>query len=140
MAVSTVERRIMWGDLDALGIVFYPRYAEWMDGASHLFFESIGLSLDALMQQRSLGFGLAETGCRYLRPGRYHQKIRIVSRIGDLVHKTLVVHHRIEDAADGDAMVEGTETRICMDVSNPQHFRAVAIPADIAAVLARARD
>ena len=43
MHVHTVERRIMWGDLDSLGIVFYPRYYEWMDACGHLLFESLRL-------------------------------------------------------------------------------------------------
>jgi len=28
MKQNIVERKIMWGDLDSLGIVFYPRYYE----------------------------------------------------------------------------------------------------------------
>jgi acyl-CoA thioesterase FadM len=37
MKQSIVERKIAWGDLDALGIVFYPRYYEWIDAAAHHF-------------------------------------------------------------------------------------------------------
>jgi len=37
MMQNVVERKIMWGDLDSLGIVFYPRYYEWIDASGHLF-------------------------------------------------------------------------------------------------------
>jgi len=30
------------------GIVFYPRYYEWIDACGHLFFESIGLNIGKL--------------------------------------------------------------------------------------------
>lgn len=131
MTQNIVERKIMWGDLDALGIVFYPRYYEWIDGCGHLFFESLGLSLDRMWHDRHILFGLVETGCRYHRPGRYHQTIRIVTRLDDVGDKTLVLLHRIHAAADNRLLVEGTEKRICLDVSDPDSFRAIPMPEDI---------
>lgn len=57
MKQNIVERKIMWGDLDSMGIVFYPRYYEWIDACSHLFFESIDLNLVKLTEKMHLGFG-----------------------------------------------------------------------------------
>jgi 4-hydroxybenzoyl-CoA thioesterase len=138
MTQNIVERKIMWGDLDALGIVFYPRYYEWIDGCGHLFFESLGLSLYRMRRDRNMVFGLVETGCRYHRPGRYHQDIRIVTRLDDVGDKTLLLSHRIRDAADKSLLVEGTEKRICMDVSDPDNLRAIPMPGDIHLTLAAA--
>jgi YbgC/YbaW family acyl-CoA thioester hydrolase len=128
----------MWGDLDSLGIVFYPRYYEWMDASGHLFFEHIGLGLDTLWAQRQIQFGLVETGCQYASPGRYHQSLRIVTQLDALSRKTLVLKSIFADAADDRLMVTGTEKRICMDVSDPQKIRAVDIPDDIRSVLEKA--
>ncbi|MDH3637671.1 MAG: acyl-CoA thioesterase [Gammaproteobacteria bacterium] len=138
MTKSVVERRIMWGDLDSLGIVFYPRYYEWLDASGHLFFESIGLDLGTLWNQRQIQFGLIETGCQYASPGRYHQSIRIVTQLDSLSRKTLVLKSVFEDVADDRLMVTGTEKRICMNVSDPQRIRATEIPDDIRLVLERA--
>lgn len=139
MHVNTVERQIMWGDLDSLGIVFYPRYYEWIDGAAHLFFDSLGLPMDRLWQQRGLLFGLVETSCGYRRPGRYHDRIRITTSLEDLGAKTLVLRHLITQAAGDTVMVEGREKRICLDVSDPLHFKAVDLPPDIRQVLDHAK-
>ena len=128
----------MWGDLDSLGIVFYPRFYEWIDASGHLFFESLGLGLDALWKQRQIQFGLIETGCQYASPGRYHQSIRIVTRLDALSSKTLVLTSTIHDAGDDRLMVTGTEKRICMDVSDPLAIRAIDIPSDVHAVLQQA--
>jgi len=139
MHTNTVERQIMWGDLDALGIVFYPRYYEWIDGAAHLFFDRIGLAMNDLWRGRNLLFGLVETRCGYRQPGRYHDKIRITTRLGELGTKTLVLHHAIT-RADGDTlMIEGREKRICLDVTDPLHFKAVDLPPDILQVLENAK-
>ena len=132
MKKNIVEKKIMWGDLDSLGIVFYPRYYEWIDASGHLFFESIGLTIGDLWKERHLLFGLAETSCRYFRPGRYHQKIRIVTCIEEMGAKTLTLRHSIEEAGGGERLLaEGLEKRVCMDVSDIERFRAVEIPKDI---------
>ena len=135
---NIVEREIMWGDLDALGIVFYPRYYEWIDASAHLFFEAVNLNMEKLWRQRGIMFGLMETGCRYRRPGRYHQRIQIVTSIDDLTHRTVTLRHRILTAANPDLMAEGTEKRICLDVSDRQNYRACEIPADVFELLQRA--
>ena len=132
---STLEKTIMWGDLDSLGIVFYPRYYEWIDASGHHFFDSIGLNLGRLMKQRAIQFGLIETGCRYRSPGRYYDKIQIITELRSLSAKTLELAHRIIRTTDGTLLVEGFEKRICLDISNPDHFRAVAIPEDIYRIL-----
>jgi YbgC/YbaW family acyl-CoA thioester hydrolase len=136
---NIVERRIMWGDLDALGIVFYPRYYEWMDASGHLFFDALGLNIGRLWEERNILFGLAETSCRYFRPGRYHQNIRICTRIEALHRKTLILQHDIRNGKDGERMVLGLEKRICMDVSLPGKLKATVIPADLFAILDQAR-
>lgn len=131
MFVNAVKRQIMWGDLDSLGIVFYPRYYEWIDASGHLFFEALGLNLRDLWQERKVQFGLVETSCKYHRPGRYHQKIVITTYVDGLAGKTLTLCHEISDADSGTLMVDGREKRICLDVSQPERLRAQDIPQDI---------
>jgi YbgC/YbaW family acyl-CoA thioester hydrolase len=130
-----VERKIMWGDLDAMGVVFYPRYYEWISGCGHLFFEFLGLTMRRLQQERAILFGLVESSCRYFQPGRYHQIIRITTGISSLEEKTITLKHVIRRAADDVLMVEGLEKRICLDTSQPEQLRAINIPSDIYAVM-----
>lgn len=33
---AVLKKKVSWGDLDPLGIVFYPRYYEWIDAASQI--------------------------------------------------------------------------------------------------------
>ena len=138
MKQNIVKKTIAWGDLDALGIVFYPRYYEWIDAGGHLFFDSIKINLALLWRERNILFGLAETSCRYFKPGRYQQQIEIVTHIDSLEEKTMVFKHLIRDRMDGSLMVEGREKRICMDVSDPDSFRAIDIPDDIYSILKKA--
>jgi YbgC/YbaW family acyl-CoA thioester hydrolase len=128
MKENIVKRRIMWGDLDALGIVFYPRYYEWFDSCAHQFFEAIGIPHDCLWKEHGIVFGLAETQCRYLNAGRYHQRVKILTRLEHLNKKSLTLQHVISHEEDGKILVVGMEKRICMDASNPQSLRITTIP------------
>ena len=138
MLVNSVERRIMWGDLDSLGIVFYPRFYEWIDASGHLFFEALGFNLGHMWQERGLCFGLVGTSSEYFAPGRYHQAIRLDTSVSELDVKTVTLDHKIIDAATGKLMVQGMEKRICLDVSDPAHFHARDIPADVYQALEQA--
>lgn len=138
MKKNTVERQIMWGDLDPAQIVFYPRFYEWFDASGHLFMESLGLDLDQIWKKRQVQFGLIETGCQYTRPGRYHEKVKIVTSIEALAEKILTLRHEIYHASDDVLMVSGFEKRICMNVADPDRIRAMAIPSDIYAIFASA--
>ena len=132
------ERRIMWGDLDALGIVFYPHYFEWFDGCAHQFFEVIGISHDRLWEEHGIVFGLAETQCRYLNAGRYHQRVNILTRLEHLNKKGLTLQHIISNAEDNKTMVVGIEKRICMDASNTQNLKIKTMPETVFQVLEHA--
>lgn len=140
MVRNVCERRIMWGDLDSLGIVFYPRYYEWMDGCGHLFFDALALNQGRLWKERGVLFGLVETSCRYFGPGRYDQRIQIVTSLEGLEEKTLVLRHEILGLPEKSRMVLGFEKRICLDTSKAERLRAIPIPADILVVLERARE
>ena len=129
------ERTILWGDLDALGIVFYPRYYEWIDGCGHLFFDFIGLNLGETLQKRNIAFGLVETSCRYFKPGRYFQKIKIVTSIKELTNKTITLKYLIKSSSDDHLMVEGIEKRICLNIADFDNIFAINIPAEIYTVL-----
>jgi len=138
MKQNVVERQIMWGDLDSLGIVFYPRYYEWFDASAHLFFEAIGLNLKTLWEKQQIVFGLVETSCRYVRSGRYQQSIRIVTRLEEVTSQTLKLKHAIHDRSDDAPMVYGYEKRICMDVTDPRNIAAITMPEDTHSILQKA--
>ena len=134
MGTLTLRRRITWGDLDALGIVFYPRYYEWIDEASHIFFEKIGLNPGRLLRERGITFALAETGCRYFRPGRYHVEIEIITELEELGEKTLTLRHEMR-LSGNEVLLEGYEKRKCVRRLEGTTFEAVSIPEDMLTLL-----
>lgn len=138
MKYHRVEREIMWGDLDPLGIVFYPRYYEWIDGSGHLFFDSLGLNMGKMLRTRRLIFGLVETSSRYFAPGRYHDRLEICTCLSELNSKTLTLRHEIRRLPDQKRLLEGLEKRICLDTRSPDRLRSMKFPEDIRSILNKA--
>jgi hypothetical protein len=48
-----------------------------------------------------------------------------------LERKTVLLKHTIRASTDEALIVDGLEKRICLDVSDPEMFRAIDFPADI---------
>ena len=134
---NIVKRRVQWGELDALGIVFYPRFYEWMDEASHIFFEKIGLNLVELLNKRNIIFALVETGARFIKPARYHDEVQIFSYLKEIGEKTLVMAHEIRLSEDNALLVEGYEKRICLMQVSPHNLKAVSFPEEMRQILIR---
>jgi YbgC/YbaW family acyl-CoA thioester hydrolase len=137
MNKNIIQRQIAWGDLDSLGIVFYPQYYKWIDASSHMFFKSLNIPLGSLWKERGIIFGLVETGCTYHVPGRYDEWIKIVTYVDDISDKVVLLRHDIFHLSDSYLMLEGFEKRICLNVSDPLRFKAIDIPPDIRIVLSR---
>lgn len=139
MKKTTVKRQIAWGDLDPLGIVFYPHYYKWIDASGHAFFHSLGLALGSLWKERGIIFGLLETRCEYHLPGRYSEWIEIVAYIDDISDRVVLLRHDISRLSDRALIAKGFEKRICLDVSDPLRFKAIDIPRDIKTILSKAQ-
>ncbi len=131
MYKSRVRRKVTWGDLDPMGIVFYPRFYEWIDEAAHLFFDRLNLNLNNLFKEKKLIFMLVETGARYIKPVRYHDEVEIVTYVKEIQSKVITLHHEIINTKDQSRLVEGYEKRVCVQVMPEQRLKAIPIPADI---------
>jgi YbgC/YbaW family acyl-CoA thioester hydrolase len=131
MFVSRITKKVAWGELDALGIVFYPRYYEWMDEASHIFFERIGLDLNRLLYEKKIIFALVETGAKYIKPAKYHDELEIKTYIKKVESKLILVQHEVIKIKDNSVIMEGYEKRICIRIGDDGRFKAVPIPEEL---------
>lgn len=134
---SLHEIEVEWGDLDSLGIVFYPRFYAWADAAAHRMFRAAGLPLDKLLTERRLSFGLVAASADFHAPARYADKLVLHTSVAPVKGRSIRVAHRVVRATGGEPVATVRETRVCMDTSEPGRIRAREIPQDIADALRR---
>lgn len=103
--------RIAWGDCDAAGIVYFPRYFEWFDAGTHALFDKAGLSFARMSEAYpGISIPLAATRASFIRPSTYGDEVAIETLISRWGRSSFDVHHRLLRGVD--LAVECVETRV----------------------------
>lgn len=127
---------VSWGDCDAAGIVFYPRYYAWFDACTHALLGRAGLDQRTLVAEYGVvGASLVQASARFASPATYGDILTAESRIIRVGRSSFTVSHRL---AIGERLVtEGEEVRVWAErcVEAAHGIRAAAIPAAVRARL-----
>lgn len=126
-----MARRVEWGDTDAAGIVFYPNFFRWFDGATHNLFEVAGYSVSQMMDD-GYTIPLIDAGSRFITPLLYADEIVINSTLVELRSRSFRIQHRVERA--GKLIAEGYEVRMWTRVAGGE-IHAEAMPAHVQRLL-----
>lgn len=137
MLTNRRDVRIVWGDCDPAGIVYYPRYFEMFDASTTALFErAIGMNkFDFLRAHDALGYPMVDTRARFLLPTRYGDDVVIETVISEIKRSSFDVQHRL--TKDGKLAVEGFETRVWVgrDPVDPDRIKAKPLPPAVVAKL-----
>jgi len=129
--------RIVWGDCDPAGIVFYPRYFEMFDASTTALFErALGMNkFEFVKAYDSVGYPMVHTRARFLLPTRYGDDVVIETEITEIKRSSFEIRHRL--IKDGALAVEGFETRVWVgrDPADPDKIRAKPLPDEMVAKL-----
>ncbi|HEU4370627.1 MAG TPA: acyl-CoA thioesterase [Methylomirabilota bacterium] len=128
---STVQVR--WGDVDAAGIVFYPRFFEWYDYGCEALFAALGLPWpEAFPKYGIVGVPILESGSRFVSPARYGETLAIRTTVAWVKEKTFRVEHEISVGAR--VCASGFEVRawVKRPAAPDEPLRTAPIPEDVA--------
>jgi 4-hydroxybenzoyl-CoA thioesterase len=123
---------VAWGDCDAAGIVFFPRYFEWFDACTHALFARAGLPKRTMLDQHGIvGVPLVEARARFVLPSSFGDEVEVETTITRFGRSSFDVQHRLLRGAD--LAVEGFETRVwaVRAPDAPNGIRGAAIPDEV---------
>ncbi len=101
---------VSFGDCDPAGIVFYPNYYRWFDGAFQSLLAEHRVTQKTLRAELGImGTGLIDSGAKFLAPLSYGQRLELEVRIEAWSEKTLRL--RYLGQVDSRPCVEGFEVR-----------------------------
>jgi 4-hydroxybenzoyl-CoA thioesterase len=133
MLTNRRDVRIVWGDCDPAGIVFYPRYFEMFDTSTTALFErALGMTKYQFVKAyESVGYPMVDTRARFLLPTRYGDDVVIETTITEIRRSSFDIRHRL--MKDGELAVEGFETRVWVerDPADPDKIKAKPLPPDM---------
>jgi 4-hydroxybenzoyl-CoA thioesterase len=133
MMINKRNVRIVWGDCDPAGIVFYPRYFEMFDASTTALFErALGMTkFQFVKAYDSVGYPMVDTRARFLLPTRYGDDVVIETEITEIKRSSFSLRHRL--TKDGELAVEGFETRVWVarDPADPDKIKAKPLPPEL---------
>jgi acyl-CoA thioester hydrolase len=124
--------RVIYGDTDQMGVVYYANYLRWFEKGRSEFLRQIGLPYPVIEKQ-GFNFPVAEVTCRYVQSARYDEVILIETELVALGRASLAFDYRITRELDNCLLASGSTKHACVDragrVARMPKFLAAAVNA-----------
>ena len=136
MSKTTIyEVKVIFGDCDPAGIVFFPNFCKWMDASSLHFFMECGIPPWRELAKTTgiIGTPLLEIHTKFMRTATYGETLQVHTCVEEWRDKVFIQKHVIQR---GDTVLcEGRETRafVIHPPGEPDRIKAIPVPADIKA-------
>ncbi len=100
MIVSNTYQRVRYGEVDQMGFMYYGNYALYYEvGRSEIIRHSGYTYAD--MEKDGIVMPVVKLNCKYLRPAKYDDLIRIETTIKELPHNSFITfHHQLYNEAN----------------------------------------
>jgi acyl-CoA thioester hydrolase len=134
MPKNFTSYRIIYGDTDQMGVVYYANYLRWFEQGRSEFLRQAGLPY-AAVERQGFSFPVVEVSCRYLQPARYDEVVTIETELAGMRRAILLFEYRISRQSDGALLATGSTKHACIDGTG----RAKRIPEALTAALSAAQ-
>lgn len=111
---NTTDYRVIYGDTDQMGVVYYANYLRWFERGRSEFLRQIGLPY-AQIEAAGFHFPVAEVTCRYAQSARYDDVIEIATTLSELSRVYLLFEYKISRQADRFLLATGSTKHACID-------------------------
>ena len=76
MQKNLAPYRVIYGDTDQMGVVYYANYLRWFEMGRTELLRQIGATYSSV-EEAGFFFPVTEVSCRYLKPARFDDKITV---------------------------------------------------------------
>ena len=122
MSVSRIERRVIFAETDAMGIVYYGNYLKYFEVGRAEFFREFDLPFTHYIE-RGLYLAVTDVSVRYHRPARYDDLLVIETRLVRLGRASLDLAYLIVERDTHRKIASGTTGHGVLDRRGvPQRF------------------
>jgi len=120
MKVSRTQYRVIYGDIDAMGITYYGNYFRWFEIGRTEFLRELGLCYRDI-ERWGFILPVTETFCKYISPAYYDTVVTIETKLDWLKKASLRFDYKILGQEDGLELANGYTIHACLD-----HDRRIA--------------
>ena len=117
-----VPHRVIYGDTDAMGIVYYGTWLRFLERGRNEYLRARGGNYRH-MEASGYRLPVTEVGVRYHSPGRYDDELSIATRIEELGRVTLRFAYRVTRAGEEPLLVSGFTVHACVSAATGKACR-----------------
>ena len=123
------ELRVIYGDTDQMGVVYYANYLRFMEAGRNEFIRAHGLRYRDFEERFGLRLPVAEAKVSYRMPARYDDVVAIETSLAELKRASVRFEYRI--LREEEVLATGETVHACVDLDG----RVRRLPPELVALL-----
>ena len=112
--MHTSRIRVIYGDTDQMGVVYYANYFRFFEAARAEFLRALGGDYRTMEAGGAL-LPVIEATCQYKAPARYDDILRIETRITEVKRVTFTFSYVVVRDGDGQLLSTGKTVHACVN-------------------------
>jgi acyl-CoA thioester hydrolase len=110
----TTDIRVIYGDTDQMGVVYYANYLRYFEAGRNEFIRAKGLRYRDFEEQFRLRLPVVEAQVSYRIPARYDDLLTVETALGEVRRASARFQYRI--VRGGDLVATGHTVHACVDL------------------------
>jgi acyl-CoA thioester hydrolase len=106
--------RVRYAETDQMGVVYHANYLIWMEVARVDFCTAIGLRYRDLEREEGIYMVVVEANCRYLRPARFDDEVRVRVFLEATNGKMIRFGYEMHNAETSELLATGFTKHLCV--------------------------
>jgi acyl-CoA thioester hydrolase len=109
---SETLARVRYKDTDQMGVVYYGNYFTFFEIGRVEYMRERGIAYKQMEREDDSHIVVTEASCRYLRPARYDDMLRIRTRVSESRRRSIRFAYEIVRHEDGELLATGETAHI----------------------------
>lgn len=126
-----VPHRVLYGDTDAMGIVYYGTWLRFLELGRNEYLRARGGSYRE-MEARGFRLPVAEVQVRYRAPARYDDELLVATRVDEVRRVSVRFAYEVRRRGEEPLLVTGWSVHACVDAAT---LKPVPLPPEVTAWL-----
>jgi acyl-CoA thioester hydrolase len=107
------EIRVIYGDTDQMGVVYYANYLRWFEASRTEFLRAKGVSYVDFESREKLLLPVSEAGVTYRLPARYDDLVSIEATLAEVRRASARFEYQVKRGED--LLATGFTVHACVD-------------------------
>jgi acyl-CoA thioester hydrolase len=112
MTQHTIQIRVRYPEVDAMGLLHHSRYLQYFEMGRVELLRQLGINY-ADLERQGIFFAVVKVELRYKAPARYDEELSLTTRVTRQTH--VRIDHAYELRRAETLLAEGTTTIACID-------------------------